>query len=213
MDVISPATDRPLERGNVLMLDTGLVWDGYFCDFDRNFAIGDLDASLRSAHARLIEATQAGAEAARAGALASDLYRVMDQVLTGGQAPPGGGRMGHGLGIQLTEPPSLMPSDHTVLEADMVITLEPWIGTRNGHIMVHEENLVITPSGARFLSSSVRTAVCRRSELLFTRSMRPKPWTASLAYRYAQCRVSRARPPPRSLPHRAHPSNPPLHSP
>ena len=40
---------------------------------------------------------------------------LMDQVLTGGLAPPGGGRMGHGLGIQLTEPPSLMASDHTIL--------------------------------------------------------------------------------------------------
>jgi Xaa-Pro aminopeptidase len=36
-DVISPASDDPLENGDVLMLDTGLVTDGYFCDFDRNF--------------------------------------------------------------------------------------------------------------------------------------------------------------------------------
>ena len=39
-DVITPATPTPLTIGDVLMLDTGLVWDGYFCDFDRNFSIG-----------------------------------------------------------------------------------------------------------------------------------------------------------------------------
>ncbi len=47
-DVISPATERPLADGDVLMLDTGLVWDGYFCDFDRNFAIGHSEAESRS---------------------------------------------------------------------------------------------------------------------------------------------------------------------
>ena len=39
-DVISPASSSPLEVGDVLMLDTGLVWDGYFSDFDRNWSIG-----------------------------------------------------------------------------------------------------------------------------------------------------------------------------
>ena len=35
-----PATEAPLGTGDVLMLDTGLAWDGYFCDYDRNVAIG-----------------------------------------------------------------------------------------------------------------------------------------------------------------------------
>ena len=39
-DVISPAKEAPLKRGDLLMLDTGLVWDGYFCDYDRNWSIG-----------------------------------------------------------------------------------------------------------------------------------------------------------------------------
>ena len=39
-DVISPARSVPLAAGDVLMLDTGLIWDGYFCDFDRNWSIG-----------------------------------------------------------------------------------------------------------------------------------------------------------------------------
>ncbi|MDH3771758.1 MAG: aminopeptidase P family N-terminal domain-containing protein, partial [Nitrospirota bacterium] len=39
-DVISLPTDRPLQPGDVLMLDTGACHDGYFCDFDRNYAIG-----------------------------------------------------------------------------------------------------------------------------------------------------------------------------
>ena len=38
-DVISPPDETPLCKGDVLMLDTGATWDGYYCDFDRNFAI------------------------------------------------------------------------------------------------------------------------------------------------------------------------------
>ena len=45
-DVISPATDAPLVQGDILMLDTGAVWDGYFCDFDRNFAVGCSDLTM-----------------------------------------------------------------------------------------------------------------------------------------------------------------------
>ena len=54
------------------------------------------------------------------------------------------GRMGHGLGMQLTEAPSLMPGDQTVLQPGMVITLEPSIETAPGCIMVSEENILIT---------------------------------------------------------------------
>ncbi len=152
-DVISPAPDVPLQTGDVLMLDTGLVHDGYFCDYDRNFAIGNANGIVSDAHKKLIEATQAGFEATRPGATASDLFHAMDKVLTGGDARNDNGRLGHGLGIQLTEWPSLIPADHTVLEEGMVLTLEPGTQTIEGNMLVHEENLVITDKGAQYLST------------------------------------------------------------
>jgi len=60
--------------------------------------------------------------------------------------------MGHGLGSQLTEWPSLTANDHTPLEAGMVITLEPGMEFEAGKLMVHEENILITESGAEMLS-------------------------------------------------------------
>jgi Xaa-Pro aminopeptidase len=62
------------------------------------------------------------------------------------------GRLGHGLGMQLTEPPSNMPDDHTVLTANMVLTLEPGMTFAADRVMVHEENIVITETGAKLLS-------------------------------------------------------------
>lgn len=148
-DVISPASDAPLQAGDILMLDTGTVWDGYFCDYDRNFAIGAVDPVCQAAHARLLEATEAGFEAARPGARACDLFGAMAKVVGGGETA---GRLGHGLGMQLTEGMSLTAWDETELQPGMVLTLEPGLEIRPGDWMVHEENIVIRENGAEKLS-------------------------------------------------------------
>ncbi len=62
------------------------------------------------------------------------------------------GRMGHGLGMELTEWPSVMPGDDTLLEPGMVLTIEPGMSFAPGKEMVHEENILITEEGARILT-------------------------------------------------------------
>ena len=62
------------------------------------------------------------------------------------------GRFGHGLGTQLTEWPSFIPTDNTEITEGMVLTLEPSIETIDGRILVHEENIVIRANGAEKLS-------------------------------------------------------------
>lgn len=147
-DVISPASDSPLAKGDVLMLDTGLVREGYFSDFDRNWAVGPASGEVREVHALLVEASEAAFAFAAPGRTAAELHGVMARVL-GGETDAG--RLGHGLGMSLTEWPSLIPGDTTVLEAGMVLTLEPGLETSGG-VLVHEENIVITETGARYLS-------------------------------------------------------------
>ena len=141
-DVISPATDAELSDGDVLMLDTGLTFDGYFCDFDRNFALGH--TGLERAHTRLIGAIEAGRSAAIPGARARDVYRAMRDAV-GDVA--GAVRLGHGLGMQLTEWPSLSADDDTELTDGMVLTLEPCITTGADRMLVHEEVIVLGDAG------------------------------------------------------------------
>ena len=62
------------------------------------------------------------------------------------------GRLGHGLGMNLTEGPSHKPGDETPLEPGMVITIEPGMEFAPGKLMVHEENVLITEAGAELLS-------------------------------------------------------------
>lgn len=151
VDVISPATAQVLRKGDVLMLDTGLVRDGYFCDFDRNWSIGRASDNTRRAHACLIEATHAGLASARPGNTAADVFHAMAAVLMRESSLANVGRLGHGVGMSLTEWPSILPSDQTPLQRGMVLTLEPGIASDRG-IMVHEENIVIRNDGAHFLS-------------------------------------------------------------
>lgn len=153
-DVISPATEAPLAQGDVLMLDTGLVWeDGYFCDFDRNFSVGQPSAEAEEAHATLVAASDAAFAAAQPGVTAADLFHVMNDIVSAGGGTDAG-RLGHGLGMSLTEWPSLIPTDDTVLRPGMVLTLEPGIAVGD-KILVHEENILITEGDARYLSPRI----------------------------------------------------------
>lgn len=151
-DVISPAGPEPLRPGDVLMLDTGAVREGYFCDFDRNWAIGPASDCARRAHDALWQATEEVIATLRPGHRACDVQAMLCAALRRHGATPSGGRLGHGLGITLTEWPSFTPLDTTPLRAGMVLTLEPGCETRDGHILVHEENIVLREDGVELLS-------------------------------------------------------------
>jgi Xaa-Pro dipeptidase len=150
-------SDRVLAQGDVLIIDTGCTIDGYYCDFDRNFAFGAPAASVRDAHARAYDATEAGLAAVKGGVRVCDVWQAMAKTL-GREAIQGSGvgRMGHGLGLNLTEPPSISQGDTTVIEPGMVLTLEPGLAFTaddgTPRVMVHEENVVVHQSGVELLS-------------------------------------------------------------
>ena len=162
-DIIAPPTASKLKKGDIFMLDTGCVWDGYFSDFDRNFALGYASDEAIEAHEKLIDATDAAVQSIRPGVTRSkDLFHTMNQVLYPSRNPSDlklddVGRLGHGLGIQLTEPPSHTSWDKTIIMPGMALTIEPSIvyGKQN-HLMVTEENIFVTEKGFKYLSKPRR---------------------------------------------------------
>ena len=152
-NIIMGPTDRELLTGDVLIIDTGSCFDGYYCDFDRNYAFGSASDATRAAYDAVYRSTEAALAAAKPGITTSDLWRAMWRVLeAAGTQGNSVGRMGHGLGMRLTEWPSNTATDETVLETGMVLTLEPGMSYADGKQMVHEENIVITGDGAELLS-------------------------------------------------------------
>lgn len=158
--VMMGPSDRRLGEGDLLFIDTGSQYDGYFCDFDRHYAIGTPADAVRRAYDAVYEATDAGLDAVRPGQRTCDVWRAMEGALRARKAEASYvGRMGHGLGLSLTEPPSIHPRDETVLMPGMVITLEPsmtyvWPDPAGpvAKLMVHEENVVVTEDGCVLLS-------------------------------------------------------------
>ena len=140
-DVISPPSNQLLKNGDILMLDTGSSLKGYFCDFDRNWAIGKASNLAKTAYSKLYKATEVALKKIRPGMTCAQVFSLINSSL--GEGDSDIGRMGHGLGIQLTEYPSLMLNDKTVLRENMVMTIEPSLSYGDGLMMVHEENICI----------------------------------------------------------------------
>ena len=152
--IIYEPTNRRIKNGDILFIDTGSTYDGYFCDFDRNYSIGKVSDIVNDVYEILWIATQNAIDIAKPGITLSNLWQIMveklDKYLPKNYSY---GRFGHGLGLQLTEPPSITFDNKMELVSNMVLTIEPSIEFLPGKIMVHEENIVIKQSGAELLTT------------------------------------------------------------
>ena len=149
--IICNPTESVTKDGDILIIDTGATFNGYFSDFDRNFGFGKIHKQVLDAYNKLWEATERTLEIIKPGISCSEIYSKLSQSLITNNVSIG--RMGHGLGLQLTEPPSIMKNDKTLLEKNMIITLEPSIEMDENKILVHEENLLITKDSYKLLST------------------------------------------------------------
>ena len=151
--IVCGPSDRIIENGDILFIDTGSTFDGYFCDFDRNFAFGNTTSEVEKVYEILWHATDAGIKAAKPGASTSDIFNAMNHIISEENAVGNNvGRLGHGLGLQLTEPPSHRPGDNTIIKENMVLTIEPGMEYAEGKMIVHEENIVIHKDGSELIT-------------------------------------------------------------
>ena len=151
--IVCGPTDRILDDGDILFIDTGSTFDGYFCDFDRNYAFGRVASDVEKVYQILWQATEIGIKTAIPGATTDDIFNAMNKVIQdGGTIGNNVGRLGHGLGLQLTEPPSHRLGEKTVIKENMVLTIEPAMEYAPGKMIVHEENIIIQQDGAELIT-------------------------------------------------------------
>jgi len=154
-DIVGAANDRPLQQGDVLIIDTGSMLEGYFCDFNRNWYVGwEAPSELNAVQNAVYSALDAGIAAAVPGSTTADVFDAMDAKLPGPASTVG--RAGHSVGAALTEWPSIMPGaakNTETLKENMVFAFEPSLGFGgHGQFLVHEEVIVIRKGGAELLS-------------------------------------------------------------
>ena len=141
--------DRPLKRGGLLYIDAGAYVRNYTIDYARFATLGPASSEQIRGHSVLLEANRRMTEALRPGLTCAELHEIGAEVIeeSGFEVAPVG-RMGHGQGIQLTEPPSVSPDDQTVLEEGMIISTEPEVGLN----LLWEDVHVITADGSEQLT-------------------------------------------------------------
>lgn len=145
--------NRRLESGDTIIIDIGATLDGYKSDVTRVVHLGEPPAEVRVAYDAVLEANRRGCAAAVAGALARDVDRAARESLE--QAGYGQyfvHRTGHGLGMELHEPPWITSESDTQLEPGMVFSIEPGVYLPGKFGIRIEDIVVVTQQGCRRLT-------------------------------------------------------------
>ena len=144
--------DRALQPGTVLAVDAGAYVGMYAVDYVRMATLGKATNTQRNVHAAVLEVVEKMKAALKPGIRCCDLHALtLNAIAQSGceHVDPRRaqtGRVGHGQGILITEPPSLCAADETVIEPGMVISTEP--GVRLGDVQFQWEDVhVITETG------------------------------------------------------------------
>jgi Xaa-Pro aminopeptidase len=152
-----PPGKRRLDVGDLIWFDGGCSVGGYYSDFSRAAVVGRASTGQRRAQDTVNLATEAGLNAIRPGIGVAEVSRVCNRVLdeaglTITSSISGlAARVGHGLGLVATEPPSVSEDDPTILRPGMVVTVEPGIATSEG-LFHHEHNVIVTEDGHEIIS-------------------------------------------------------------
>jgi Xaa-Pro aminopeptidase len=149
------ATPRDVEIGDaqLVVIDWGAVLDGYCSDCTRTVASGEIGEQARSVYDLVLEAQLAGLEQVRPGVGGRDADGAARRIIdAAGHAEHFGHSLGHGVGLEVHEKPTLSGRSQDVLEAGNVVSCEPGVYVP-GELGVRIEDLcVVTPSGREVLT-------------------------------------------------------------
>lgn len=146
--------DNIIQSGSVLFIDGGCIYNEYWSDMSRMAVLGKPSDKQVKMHKLFREATERHIEMVRPGVKASDIAKACKKFIRdAGLTSWGVGRMGHGIGLNFTEPPSVMLTDDTPLEEGMVLTIEPGTILPYG-IFCLEEVIAVTDDGFEVLSTA-----------------------------------------------------------
>lgn len=152
--------DRPICRGEMVTIDWGAIFEGYCSDCTRTVAVGSVGEREREIHSIVLAAEQAGVASVRPGLTGAEIDAVSRAMISeAGYGERFGHGLGHGVGLEVHEGPTLGRTGDRSLAESMVVTVEPGIYLP-GECGVRIEDLVVVDSaGARVLTHLPRELI------------------------------------------------------
>jgi Xaa-Pro aminopeptidase len=153
-------SDRALQPGDVVKLDFGALFEGYHADMTRTIAFGEPPAELREIHDVVARSQQAGIDAVRASATGREVDAASRQVIAdAGYGDAFSHSLGHGVGLEIHEGPTLRSASEDVLPVGAVVTVEPGVYLPGvGGVRV-EDMVEVTENGRRVIGTSSRELI------------------------------------------------------
>lgn len=153
-------TAQKLEHDELLLIDMGALQDGYASDMTRVLHLGAPPPRTKRMYRAVLEAQLAAIDVVREGVAAERVDRAARQVLAKYQLDEAFTHStGHGLGLEIHEPPRLGKRDKTVLAAGMTITIEPGAYIQDfGGIRI-EDTVVVTRTGCDVLTPTPKELI------------------------------------------------------
>jgi len=147
------ASDKILASGELVTIDFGTRYQGYFSDETVTFALGTVDEKLRNIFDVVLEAHDRAIEAVRPGMALKDLDKVARDIIDShGFGEFFGHGLGHGVGLEIHEYPVVSPRSKAIAEEGMVVTIEPGIYIPGLGGCRIEDMVVVTPGGCQVLT-------------------------------------------------------------
>ncbi len=152
--------DRVIREGELVLCDFGGTMDGYCSDITRMFVVGEVDGAVRDAYAVLVDAQEAGVQAATVGTRAAEVDRAArDVIAAAGLGAHFIHRTGHGIGMEAHEDPYVVAGNDAPLEVGNAFSVEPGIYVAGSFGMRLEDIVVATADGPRRLNHARRDLV------------------------------------------------------
>lgn len=147
--------ERPVAAGEFLLIDFGTSFGGYHCDITRTFVVGEPPTDrMREVYEAVRAGNEAGCAACRPGATAHEVHMAAQGPLDKPEFEEFyTHRTGHGMGLDIHEPPSIMEGNHERLEPGVVFTVEPGLYLEGWGGVRIEDDIRITDDGAEILTS------------------------------------------------------------
>ena len=156
-DTINTRT-QVVKDGSVIRFDLGCIYESYRSDIARTVVVGN-NQKAEDYYAAILEGEEKAIDAIRPGVTAEEIFQIALRTTQEKMRHYQRHHCGHGIGIEVYDPPSVAPGDKTVLQEGMTLNVEtPYYEIGWGGVQV-EDTVAVEKDSARYLTKSSRKLI------------------------------------------------------